>query len=92
MCTYETENIAIQASAKTKEGWRSMNAASVYFDHPVHFSAGHALLIDVRNEDADPSLRVALELDATSARSLAEGILRALDKVPPALLDDSLRH
>ena len=89
MCTYQTANIGLRASGKTLEGWMSMNSASVYFDHPVHFPAGHALMIDVRNEERGPSARVALELDPVSARALAETILRTLDQVPDDLLTES---
>lgn len=85
MCTYATETIALRASGKTREGWRAMNSATVYFDHPVHLPAGHALMIDIRNRDAAPSMRVALELDAHSARELAESILRTLENVPGGL-------
>ncbi len=88
MCTYDTETIALRASGKTTEGWRRMDSATVYFDHPVHFPAGHALMIDVRNTTASPATRVALELDADSARSLAEAILRTLASVPAGLLND----
>jgi len=91
MCTYQTANIELRASGKTLEGWVAMNSASVYFDHPVHFPAGHALMIDVRNQERGPSARVALELDPDSARALAETILRTLDQVPDDLLAES-RH
>ena len=89
MCTYDTESITLRASGKTADGWRTMNSATVYFDHPVHFPAGHALMIDVRNRDASPSVRVALELDAHSARELAQTILRVLDEAPDELLNES---
>lgn len=90
MCTYETENITLRASGKTAVGWRAMNCATVYFDHPVHFPAGHALMIDIRNKDASASERVALELDPRSARELAETILRTLESVPIDLLEESV--
>ncbi len=89
MCTYETETVVLRASGKTAQGWTTMNHATVYFDHPIHFSSWHALMIDVRHHDAPPEVRVALELDANSARELANTILRVLDKVPGDLLDDS---
>jgi hypothetical protein len=60
--------------------------ATVYFDHPVHFGAGHALMIDVTDPTKGPDARLALELDPGSARALAESILRTLDQVPSALL------
>ena len=89
MCTYQTANIELRASGKTLEGWVGMTSASVYFDHPVHFPAGHALMIDVRNQERGPSARVALELDPASARALAEAILLTLDQVPDVLLAES---
>jgi hypothetical protein len=60
--------------------------ATVYFDHPVHFGAGHALMIDVTDPTKGPGARLALELDPNSARDLAESILRTLDQVPSELL------
>lgn len=90
MCTYQTETMSLRASGKTPEGWKSLNSATVYFDHPIHFPAGHALMIDVRNRDASPSTRVALELDVRSARELAESILRTLESVPPELIEESM--
>lgn len=65
-----------------------MTDASVYFDHPVHFNAGHALMIDVMNPAKGPSARVAMELDPPSARALAEAILRTLDSAPRELIDE----
>lgn len=92
MCTYQTETLRVRASAKTTRGWASMTDASVYFDHPVHFMANHALMIDVLNTNRDETARVGIEMDAASARALAEAILRALDHAPAALLDDAVAH
>lgn len=89
MCTYQTETFTVQGSAKTPDGWTTMTDASVYFDHPVHFPAGHALLIDVLNPAKGPAARVALELSPESARALATSILHALGTVPGELLRDS---
>ena len=86
MCTYQTERLSVSASAKTPSGWTTMTDATVYFDHPVHYLAEHALMIDVLNPKAGPAARVALELSPTSARELAEAILRTLDTVPEGLL------
>jgi hypothetical protein len=60
--------------------------ATVYFDHPVHFGAGHALMIDVTDPAKGPGARIALELDPDSARALAQSILHTLDRVPDGLL------
>ncbi len=87
MCTYNTQTIDVSASAKGATGWFRATRASVYFDHPVHFPAGHALMIDLLNTERGASARVGLELDAASARSLAEAILATLDSVPTDLLE-----
>jgi hypothetical protein len=88
VCTYATESVALRASAKGTTGWFDADRATVYFDHPVHLPAGHALMVDVLNPERGPSARVALEMDPESARALAEAILRALDRVPPSLVQD----
>jgi hypothetical protein len=81
--------LTITGSGKSPDGWIKVTDATVYFDHPVHYGAGHALLIDVLNPAKGPSARVALELSADSARSLANAILHTLDAVPSGLLSDS---
>jgi hypothetical protein len=49
--------------------------AVVYFDHPQDALLDHALCLDVWGGRE----RVAIELDAASARRLAEAILATLD-------------
>jgi hypothetical protein len=88
MCTYQTEMLDISGSAKTQSGWTSMTQATVYFDHPVHYLAGHALLIDLLNPAEGPSARTAIELNPDSARALANAILTTLDTVPSELLSE----
>ena len=87
MCTYDTERISVNGSAKGAHGWYHATDATIYYDHPVHYGAGHALMIDVINPALGPSSRVGLELDARSARELANAILRSLDHVPEELLE-----
>jgi hypothetical protein len=87
MCTYDTQRVTITGSAKGAQGWFRATDATVYYDHPVHFGAGHALMVDVINPTLGPSSRVGLELDAESARSLANAILASLDGVPAELLE-----
>ncbi|MDP9220552.1 MAG: DUF6295 family protein [Actinomycetota bacterium] len=87
MCTYATERIELQGSAKGPSGWFRATTASVYYDHPVHAPAGHTLNIDVLAPGAGPSARVALELSADSARALAAAIQQALASVPAELLE-----
>jgi hypothetical protein len=88
MCTYQTDKVALRGSAKARQGWIEVTDATVYFDHPIHFPAGHALMIDVTDPSRGPDARVALELDPNSARALAESILRTLDQVPLDLLSE----
>jgi hypothetical protein len=87
MCTYDTQRVIINGSAKGANGWFRATNATVYFDHPVHFGAGHALMVDVMNPTLGPSSRVGLELDAASARTLANAILASLDGLPTDLLE-----
>jgi hypothetical protein len=65
-----------------------MTNAIVYFDHPVHFGAGHALMIDLLNPAVGPSARAAIEMDPESARALANAILQSLDTIPDGLLSE----
>jgi hypothetical protein len=85
MCTYNTEKIEVSGSGKGAQGWFSLTDATVYFDHPVHAMAEHTLNIDFRNPAQGPAARVAVELTAESARSLAAAIEAALAAVPAAL-------
>jgi hypothetical protein len=88
MCTHETEKLRVAGSAKGPGGWFPLAAATVYFDHPVDAAADHTLNIDFRNPDRGAAARVAVELEAGSARQLAETILAVLAAVPPELLDE----
>ena len=87
MCTYDTERITITGSAKGPDSWFRATDATISYDHPVHYGAGHALLVDVINPSLGASSRVGLELNADSARALAMAILRSLDNVPTGLLE-----
>lgn len=85
MCTYIVETIPTKGSAKSTKGWIDVDRATVSFDHPVHAMTPHTLNIDVTNSKMDASYRVALELDANSARNLANTILAVLEEAPLAL-------
>jgi hypothetical protein len=86
MCTYQTLNVPVAGSGKGASGWFPLTAATVYLDHPVHAPALHTLNIDFRNPDRGPAARVAVELDPSAARELAEGILAMLASAPPGIL------
>ena len=80
MCSYIVEKIDLVGSAKGQTGWMSVDTANVYFDHPFHASLDHALGIDFLNEKDGVRERVAIEISAESARSLAAAILTALQR------------
>ncbi|MHB1584920.1 MAG: DUF6295 family protein [Acidimicrobiales bacterium] len=86
MCTYLTEHLRLEGSGKGPHGWFRLTDASVYLDHPVHAPAGHTLNIDFLNPARGASARVAVELDPSSARALAEAILATLAAAPEGLV------
>ncbi len=79
MCTYHTDHVALSGAAKGADGWFTLSAATVYFDHPVHAPAEHTVNVDFINPAMGPGARVAVELGPASARALAEAILAAVD-------------
>ena len=87
MCTYQTTTLRIRGSGKGANGWFRVSDASVYFDHPVHAMDAHTLNIDLLNPSRGPGERVAIELDAASAKAHADAILATLAAVPPTLLE-----
>jgi tRNA A37 threonylcarbamoyltransferase TsaD len=82
MCTYSTELVEIQGSAKGPAGWFHVSQAMVYYDHPQHASALHTLNLDFMNPEDGPGARVAVELGYEAAKSLALAIEKALERVP----------
>lgn len=75
MCTYLTTSVEVAGSGYGGDEWFGADRAVVYFDHPQDAPLDHALCIDLWGAGE----RVAVELDAASARRLAEAILRTLD-------------
>lgn len=78
MCTNVTVRTDIKGSAKGPQGWFRVDTAHVSFDHPFHAPFDHSLNIDFVNEQAGGGTRVAIELNAASARALVDNILLAL--------------
>jgi hypothetical protein len=76
MCTYVTSTVAVSGSGYRGDDWFPAERAVVYFDHPQDAPLDHALCVDVWGAGSD---RVAIELDAASARRLAESILAVLE-------------
>jgi hypothetical protein len=85
MCTYITETLPIEGSAKGAAGWIKVTDGSVYLDHPVHAPFGHTLNIDFLAPALGPAGRVAVELSQESARALVKAITAVLDAAPPGL-------
>jgi hypothetical protein len=78
MCTYLSQTTTLAGSgSRGGDDWFTLRNAVVTFDHPQDALVEHALCVDLRGGTVDE--RVALELDATSARRLAETILAVLD-------------
>jgi hypothetical protein len=75
MCTYVTTTADVSGSGYAGDDWFRVDRTVVYFDHPQDAPVDHALCIDVWGGRE----RVAVELDAASARRLAESILATLD-------------
>lgn len=76
MCTYVTTTARVAGSGYGGDEWFPVDRATVYFDHPQDAPLDHALCVDVWGGGE----RVAVELDAPSARRLAEAILGILDE------------
>ena len=75
MCTYVTSTVDVAGSGYGGNEWFPVDRAVVYFDHPQDAPLDHALCIDVWGGRE----RVAVELDAASARQLAESIIATLE-------------
>lgn len=85
MCTYVTSTTPVSGSGYAGDDWFPVDRAVVYFDHPQDAPLDHALCIDIWSRE--PGERIAVELDPTTARALAESILATLahDEVKPLL-------
>lgn len=78
MCTMIVKQVEIEGSGKGTTGWFTLRQADVSYDHPFNAPYEHALNIDFVNEAQGPGARVAVELSAGAARTLAETILAVL--------------
>jgi Family of unknown function (DUF6295) len=80
MCTMITETVAVAGSGKGLTGWFELREVNVSYDHPFNAPYEHALNLDFVNNGLGLGARVAVELDAASARALAGRILAVLDR------------
>ena len=87
MCTYITMQSPMSGSGLAAGEWFRLDRAVVYFDHPQDARVDHAVCLDFRPSDGPADRRAAVELDAASARRLAETILELLDHDEVRALD-----
>ncbi len=78
MCSCRITRVPLTGSAKGQGGWIGLSTAAVCFEHTQHACLEEALCVDLF--DATLGTRIALELDAASARRLAEAILAVVDR------------
>src|SRR6478735_9217 len=78
MCSYDVTKTRLTGSVKRESGWTGIRSANMYYACPYHSALDECLTIDFLIKD-DPRQRVALELDAESARALAHAILNTLE-------------
>ena len=77
MCTYLSQTTPLTGSGlRGQDDWFALDRAVIAFDHPQDAMVEHALCLDLRSAGGE---RLAVELDADSARRLAETILAVLD-------------
>jgi len=74
MCTMIAQQVKITGSGKEGSSWFRVDQASVSYDHPFDMPLEYALNIDFTNQAGGPGARVAVELDAESARRLVQVI------------------
>jgi hypothetical protein len=74
MCTMIVQQVGVDGSGKGSGGWFTVRQANVSYDHPFHGRQEYALNLDFVDEAQGPGARVAVELDAESARRLVDTI------------------
>ena len=68
------QQIKVTCSGKAGADWLKLDTASVSYDHPFDMPLEYALNLDFTSQSGPPGARVAVELDAISARLLVEAI------------------
>jgi hypothetical protein len=71
MCTMIAQQVKVNGSGKAGADWTRIDLASVSYDHPYDMPLEYSLNLDFTSQ---AGTRVAVELDATSARRLVETI------------------
>jgi hypothetical protein len=78
MCTMIVKQVEVEGCGKGTDDWFNVRQANVSYDHPFHATFEHALNIDFVNKTLGPGARVAVELNAESARTLVTAIQAVL--------------
>ncbi len=78
MCTMIVKQVNVLGSGRGVAGWFKLRSANVSYDHPFNAPFEHALNIDFVDESQGTGGRVAVELDAESARDLVATIQAVL--------------
>jgi hypothetical protein len=74
MCTMIAEQVKVNGSGKAGSDWFHVDTASVSYDHPYDMPLEYTLNLDFTAQNGAPAVRVAVELDADSARRLVQTI------------------
>ena len=80
MCTMIAQQVTVTGSAKGAADWFTVRRADVSYDHPFNAPFEHALNIDFVDAARGPGRRIAVELNAESARELVAAIQAVLDR------------
>jgi hypothetical protein len=80
MCTMIAQQVNISGSGKTGTGWFKLDQLSVSYDHPFDMPLEYALNLDFTSQSGGPGRRVAVELDAASAKRLVEVIQAVIEQ------------
>ncbi|MFZ0533279.1 MAG: DUF6295 family protein [Anaerolineales bacterium] len=78
MCTMIAQQVKVNGSGKSGFGWFKLDQVSVSYDHPFNMPLEYTLNLDFTNQAGGPAARVAVELDAESARALVSSIKAVL--------------
>lgn len=84
MCTMIAKQVPIEGSGKGRDDWFQLRQLNISYDHPYDVRDEHALNIDFVNEGQGPGARVAVELTAEAARTLARTIQEILAQAEAA--------
>jgi hypothetical protein len=80
MCTMIAQQVKVSGSGKAGSGWFKVDLASVSYDHPFSMPLEYTLNLDFTNQAGGPAARVAIELDAPSARALVDTIQQVMQQ------------